>query len=131
VSNISTVSANLTDPRSRLPLPLYRCFGCGYLIPATDIVAEWERREASGDETKSLCACGSYRIAPGNLNPDEEEEHLSQARLARLLAGDTGPSTRVWRAALIEIRAGRVEATEDEKQAALAYLPNFTPFVAV
>lgn len=118
----------MTDPRTRLPHALYRCHACGYLIPAVDIVATWQEREVTSTEQKGLCGCGSGRIQPANMSPDEMEKHLDPALLQRLLAGDTGPSTRIWRAALVEIRAGRItEATEDERQAALAYLPEFEP----
>lgn len=118
----------MTDPRTRLPHPLYRCHACGYLLPAVDIVAVWQEREAAAIEQKGLCSCGSGRIQPANMSPEEMEKHLDPALLGRLLAGDRGPSTRIWRAALVEIRAGRItEATEEERQAAFIYLPEFEP----
>lgn len=118
----------MKDPRHRLPHALYRCHTCKSILTALDIVARWEAAEASGKPLPGACSCGSLKMTPANLTAEEEATFLSPERLAALLDGDSGPDTRVWRAALVEIRAGRAaDATEEEKQAAFIWVGDFEP----
>ena len=51
---------------------LYRCQGCKRVITKCQLIAAWERAEASGVDQKGVCVCGGGRINPTNASIFEE-----------------------------------------------------------
>ena len=56
----------------RLSHLAYRCVACHRVLTCLEIVATWERYEASGETSKGLCVCGGSKISPTNPTLWEE-----------------------------------------------------------
>ena len=59
--------------QERLKHLLYRCLQCKRVLTKYQIMARWERLEASGSSSgNGLCECGGSRVSPTNVSILEE-----------------------------------------------------------
>src|SRR3990170_6066487 len=93
----------------RLSNSLYRCYKCGRLITALEILAVWKKAESEGCLTgrPGICSCGSGHVSPTNMTPDESRKLFSYWQLIRYLVGIRDDYTRVWHIGFYLHREGR------------------------
>lgn len=90
---------------SSLDYLLYRCFKCGRLLTALEIERVWATAEKDTSKTVvGICPCGSSKIQPTNMTPEEKEELLHWWQQVRYFFGVRDHRTRV-----VEIYEKRVK----------------------
>lgn len=80
----------------KLAYLLYRCFKCGDVLTALEIEKIWG--EAEKDTTKTvaaLCPCGSSKVTPTNLTPEEEKKYEHWWQWVRYFIGKRDRNTRI------------------------------------
>ena len=84
---------------------LYRCFKCGRILTAIEIEAIWANAEKDTSKTMAtICACGSSKITPTNMTPEEEKKLTSRWQQMKYFFGMRDYNTRV-----VEIYKKRVK----------------------
>ena len=81
---------------SRLEYLLYRCFKCGRLLTAIEVEAIWDNAEKDTSKTvAAICPCGSSKISPTNMTPEEEKKYSSWKQRIRYFLGFRDANTRI------------------------------------
>jgi len=81
----------------RLNYLIMRCDACGQFMTKLEIIRKWEEMESNNERKIGLCQCGSRKLRPSNLTPDEEELYESEEQKKRYYDdGIVDRKTRIW-----------------------------------
>lgn len=93
---------------SRLEYLLYRCFKCGSLLTALEVEDAWANAEKDVSKTvAAICPCGSSKITPSNMTPEEEKKYSSWKQRIRYFLGFRDANTRI-----VELYFNRVKGKD-------------------